>query len=380
MSDAYLPGLTVSEATIIRKVRRLPLKGEVLVERGMRVEPETVVARTFIPGRPHLVPVANLLNIEPAEVEEVMLKAVGDPWRKGGHRPLFRLFGLFRGQCQSPLRGPLSTFPRHRPGYHPRAGGAGGGQHIFPGGHRDSAREGVMVETPAALAQGIFGIGGEGCGRLRMAVKQPDEVLTARHIRDDDRGRILVGGALVTAEALRRAEEAGVTGLVCGGILDKDLHEYLGYEIGVAITGHEDIPLSLVVTEGFGKLPMAAKTFALFQKLEGQTASINGTTQIRAGVLRPEVVVSRPGIAAAETETVATGLEIGTRVRVIRTPGSAVWALSAPFRSSCRKSRARPGSGYWRLLWTPASGSPCPGPMSRYWQNKHEGAHRLPLF
>ncbi|HPZ89937.1 MAG TPA: hypothetical protein PLL81_01110 [Bacillota bacterium] len=323
MSDAYLPGLTVSEATIIRKVRRLPLKGEVLVERGMRVEPETVVARTFIPGRPHLVPVANLLNIEPAEVEEVMLKAVGDPVEEGEVIARYSaFFGLFRGQCQSPAAGTIEhispvtgqvTIREPAVPVAVKAYISGVVTEILP-------REGVVVETPAALAQGIFGIGGEGCGRLRMAVKQPDEVLTARHIRDDDRGRILVGGALVTAEALRRAEEAGVTGLVCGGILDKDLHEYLGYEIGVAITGHEDISLSLVVTEGFGKLPMAAKTFALFQKLEGQTASINGTTQIRAGVLRPEVVVSRPGIAAAETETVATGLEIGTRVRVIRTP------------------------------------------------------------
>jgi hypothetical protein len=180
--------------------------------------------------------------------------------------------------------------------------------------------EGVIVQTPAALIQGIFGIGGEGYGRLRMAVKKPTDILSARQIRVEDKGCILVGGALVTADALARAGEVGVVGLVSGGVLDKDLHDFLGYEIGVAITGHEDISLSLVATEGFGKIPMAQKTFQLLQKLEGQIASINGSTQIRAGVLRPEVIVAREGLAAVDADAVTAGLEIGTRVRVIRTP------------------------------------------------------------
>lgn len=323
MSDAYLPGLTVSELTMIRKVRRLPLQGEVLAQQGSTVTPERKVAQTFIPGRPHLVAVSNLLNIEPSELSEVMVKSVGDSVREGeviGRYSAF--FGLFRGQCQSPATGtvehisPVTGQVTIREPAVPVAVAAyisGTVTEVLPG-------EGVVVETPAALIQGIFGIGGEGCGTLRVAVKKPSDILTARQILDGDRGRILVGGSLVTAEALKRAGEVGVVGLVSGGILDRDIHDYLGYEIGVAITGHEDIPLSLVVTEGFGEIPMAEKTFALLHKLTGETASINGTTQIRAGVLRPEVVVARPGGNIIQQEETATGLEIGTRVRVIRTP------------------------------------------------------------
>lgn len=323
MSDAYLPGLTVSELTMIRKVRRLPLQGEVLVQLGMKVTPEERVAQTFIPGRPHLVPVSNLLNIEPSEMDEVMVKAVGDSVKEGeviGRYSSF--FGLFRGQCQSPAAGIVEHVSSVtgqvtiREPAMPVAVSAyisGTVTQVLPG-------EGVVVETPAALIQGIFGIGGEGCGKLRVAVKKPTDTLTARQILDGDRGRILVGGSLVTADALKRAGRVGVVGLVCGGVLDQGIHDYLGYEIGVAITGHEDIPLSLVVTEGFGNIPMAEKTFALLQRLAGETASINGTTQIRAGVLRPEVVVAWPGGTVVQQEVAATGLEIGTRVRVIRTP------------------------------------------------------------
>ena len=41
---------------------------------------------------------------------------------------------------------------------------------------------------------------------------------------------------------------------------------------------------------------MAARTFGLFQALQGRTASINGATQIRAGVIRPEVIVPLEGV------------------------------------------------------------------------------------
>jgi len=50
-------------------------------------------------------------------------------------------------------------------------------------------------------------------------------------------------------------------------------------------------------------------------------ASINGTTQIRAGVQRPEIIVSRPP-SPSDTEVAASsaGLQIGDPVRVIREP------------------------------------------------------------
>jgi len=49
--------------------------------------------------------------------------------------------------------------------------------------------------------------------------------------------------------------------------------------------------LTLIITEGFGRMEMAAKAFDLLQSRKGMKASINGATQIRAGVIRPEVVV-----------------------------------------------------------------------------------------
>ena len=47
-----------------------------------------------------------------------------------------------------------------------------------------------------------------------------------------------------------------------------------------------------MITEGFGRISMAQNTFNLFKHFNGKIASINGSTQIRAGVIRPEVIIS----------------------------------------------------------------------------------------
>jgi hypothetical protein len=111
-----------------------------------------------------------------------------------------------------------------------------------------------------------------------------------------------------------------VAGLVVGAIVDQDLVDFLGYDIGVAITGHEKIHLTLVLTEGFGSIPMAQRTFDLLRSLEGHAASMNGATQIRAGVIRPEIIVPRPADTALTGKPDNHDLRIGTPVRLIREP------------------------------------------------------------
>jgi hypothetical protein len=181
--------------------------------------------------------------------------------------------------------------------------------------------EGAIIETRCAMIQGIFGVGGERQGVIRIAVTGPDQLLDEGNIKPDDQGKILIGGSGMTAAAIKKASSVGAAGIIAGGLKDSDLIEFLGYDIGVAITGTEKINLSLIVTEGFGFLPMASRTFELLKSLEGMTASLNGATQIRAGVIRPEVIVPDPPQAGTSTaESKALALEIGSQIRIIREP------------------------------------------------------------
>jgi hypothetical protein len=111
--------------------------------------------------------------------------------------------------------------------------------------------------------------------------------------------------------------------VVAGGIDDADLKAMLGYDLGVAITGSETIGTTVIITEGFGDIAMAEATFKLFGRFEGAAAAVNGATQIRAGVMRPEIVIPLVAEAPSGEAMIAHGggvLSEGSRVRVIRDP------------------------------------------------------------
>jgi hypothetical protein len=325
MGTAYTPGLRVSANTVVRKQRRLPLKGTVPVKVGDEVAPDTVVARTELPGTMMTVKVAELLGLEPNEVKDALKKDVGDSVTKdevlAEHRSFF---GLFRSEARAPVNGVIELIS-------PVSGHVGVREHPTPIEVTAYVRgkvaevipeEGVVVETQGAMIQGIFGVGGERLGELHLVAKTPSEKLTEDVLTPNMKGKIVVGGSNVSGGALRRASELGIIGIVVGGIIDKDLLELLGYDIGVAITGHEDINLTVIVTEGFGVINMAERTFELLKSLDGKMASINGATQIRAGVIRPEIVVPLLDDRETAAESVADEqtLEIGTNIRIIREP------------------------------------------------------------
>lgn len=327
MSGAYTPGLTVSARTTIIKTRRLPLKGTVLSTTGTWVSPADKVARAELPGIMQPIKVANKLGIEPSEVPALLTVKVGDKVNRGDIVAITKgMWGLFKSECKSNTTGTVELIsnitgnvgvreaptPIEVDAYIP-----GKIIEVLDG-------EGVVIEAHGALIQGIFGIGGERRGEIMMITSGPDQPITADMITAAHAGKIIVGGSNLSGEALRKAHELGVTGIVVGGIVDKDLVDYLGYDIGVAITGHEDIPLTLVLTEGFGTIAMAGRTFNLLKSLVGKTASICGATQIRAGVIRPEVIVAddveNAGGTAADEVVPSFSLEPGTNIRIIREP------------------------------------------------------------
>lgn len=327
MSGAYTPGLTVSARTTIIKTRRLPLKGTVLSTTGTWVSPADKVARAELPGIMQPIKVANKLGIEPSEVPALLTVKVGDKVTRGDIVAVTKgMWGLFKSECKSNTTGTVELIsnitgnvgvreaptPIEVDAYIP-----GKIIEVLDG-------EGVVIEAHGALIQGIFGIGGERRGEIMMITSGPDQPITADMITSAHAGKIIVGGSNLSGEALRKAHELGVTGIVVGGIVDKDLVDYLGYDIGVAITGHEDIPLTLVLTEGFGTIAMAGRTFNLLKSLVGKTASICGATQIRAGVIRPEVIVAddteNAGGTAADEVVPSFSLEPGTNIRIIREP------------------------------------------------------------
>lgn len=330
MPHSYTPGLTVSERTLLQKRRQLPIPGSVLVGLGDQVTPQTIVARAELPGKVHAVNVANLLGIAPDEILDYMGKREGDRVEKdevlAENKPFIK---WLKTEVRTPAPGTIESAsritgqvllreppqPLDLPAYV-----SGRVTEIIP-------NQGVTIETPCAFVQGIFGIGGETWGTLALAVDTPDASCPPARLRPDLRGKIVVCGAFLGADTLQRARELDIAGLVVGGIHDEDLRALLGYDLGVAITGTERVGLTLLLTEGFGSIPIATKTFELLSRSAGRQASLSGATQIRAGVIRPEIVIPHEPAGRAGEEarsdgraTERAGIRIGDTARIIRDP------------------------------------------------------------
>ena len=324
MAHSYTPGLAVADRTTVRRRRLLPLPGTLLVSTGDRVRSDQVVARAELPGKVFPINLANQLSIAPDEIKDYLVKKEGDAVAKDDilaeNKPLIK---WFKTEIRSPVAGTIEALSEVT------------GQVLL----REPPRvlnllayidgtivetisgQGVVVEAACSLVQGIFGIGGEVWGDLAMGVASPDERLGPGHLKPDMRGKIVVGGSHLPAETMARAKELGIAGLVVGGIHDKDLRALLGYDLGVAITGTELVGFTLILTEGFGTIPMASKTFRLLSAHAGRKASISGSTQIRAGVIRPEIIIPRAGAAADSlAEVQRSGIRLGDAVRIIRDP------------------------------------------------------------
>ena len=324
MAHAYTPGLRVTARTVLRRERRLPLKGRVLVGAGDAVGPQDVVARTELPGNAQTMNLASWLEVDSDRVPQALCKRVGSDVRAGELLAETQgFFGFARRRVMAPVDGFIESVSsvtgqlllREPPTpVEVNAYVRGIVVEVLP-------EEGVIVEARGALLQGIFGVGGETWGAIGVAVDSPGAELTPGRLRPEHRGHVVVGGAFVTHDALMRARELGVAAVVVGGLDDLDLRRLLGRDLGVAITGSEELGLTVELTEGFGRIRMSDRAWEVLRARAGRLASVSGATQIRAGVLRPEVLIPEPDAGTEPVERdVSAGLALGSQVRVIRAP------------------------------------------------------------
>ena len=325
MAHSYTPGLKVLKSSIIDKNRRLPIKGEVRKKVGDSVLPDDIVAKTNLPGNVQIIKVASQLNIGPADILEALRVSEGEQVKKGQLlAQTGGLFGLFKSEIFSPIDGTIESISdvtgqiimREAPiPVEIDAYTSGIVKDIIP-------EEGVIIETKAAFIQGIFGIGGEARGILEIIVQDRNDEITPEMLNNSHKGKVIVGGGFIGLQAFKKAISLNISGIVVGGFNYYDLKEILGYNLGVAITGSEDINTSLIVTEGYGHIKMSSGTFSLLKENERNFCSVNGATQIRAGVIRPEIVipVKEESLKSVKESKFGKGIVIGSLVRVIRVP------------------------------------------------------------
>jgi hypothetical protein len=194
---------------------------------------------------------------------------------------------------------------------------------------------GVVIDTPAAMVRGIVGVGGEQHGVLQVAVAEATEELLPDQISARLSYAIVLGGGTTTAATLERALNHNVRAIIVGSMPEAELRAFLGYTDGLhgwqlGVTGWEFPPpagghsgpplppLTIILTEGFGRVPMAAKAWELLAGHDGEEVTVDGTTRLRGGLIRPEILVPLPrATGVVPYESVAPPLRARALVRLI---------------------------------------------------------------
>jgi len=320
----YPPETRVMPLTLIRRDRMLPEPGEILVGPGQRVEASDVIARTEAGGQFRTFEIARLLRVPPSKAMRYLRKRQGETVKAGDI--IARRSGLAVRPVRSPVAGVIVDIDERDGRVAIEVASRVFELHAYMKGVVGNVLGslGVVVETPGALIQAAWGIGGEAYSVLRVVGESPLDPLRNTSIDINAHGSIVAGGGWITASSLEQAQQLQLKGMIAGSV-EGDLIE-MAYKM----------PFPIVLTEGVGHIAMAAPIFDLLKAQDGREVSINAETRTRWGVVRPEIVIPLPSDTRPPMPpAVGSPLTVGARVRVVRGPhlGSVGTVVSIPARA-----------------------------------------------
>lgn len=321
----------VSDSSFVIE-RRLDRPGTVEVRVGDSVEPTTVVARSASVERSVTVFVASELGVPNDEVRRRLTRPIGAAFAAGEEIARARK-GLRSAAVTAPLAGVLSGVDDANGTIDLRASSASSELRALVDGvvERVIPDHGAVIRTSGARIFGAIGLGGETTGRLVVGLDRPDRELTADQVKDTWKGTIVLTGMTVGVPTLTRLQQAGVAGIIVGSLAEADIRRFVStgnsteatvgsfWRVGAPaapfLAHAVQSPFVVVVTEGFGRLPMAEPLFAFLRQHEGSTLSMQATTAVGERLSRPEIYIT--GTSVAGTDRASDELHNGRQVRLI---------------------------------------------------------------
>jgi hypothetical protein len=235
-----------------------------------------------------------------------MVRRIGDVVEQG--ETLARWGGLFKKEYTSPVAGQIIDIRDTRVLIEaiPQSVEL---LALYPGQVVDLIpNRGVVIETTGTLVQGTWGCGQARRAVLVAAVPTGDAPLLVGQITGEHVGAVLLGGRTLDADVIAQAVENRVRGVIVGSIRG-DLRSTV-VESG----------LSVIVTEGFGDMPMHPRAFEYLYSCRDQEVCFQPSTGVEWPTQRPEVFCYVAGQERAPWIEAQEALSLGDRVRVLRAP------------------------------------------------------------
>ena len=300
------PVVHVLPMTRIRRHRLLPITGRVLVRKSQVVSAIDVIAEANQNPKHVLLDIARGLGVGISEVDQHLQREAGNIVAEGDilAGPVGWGKRVVRAPCSGKIilsgRGKLLLEEEGSP-QQVLAGLPGEVISLIPG-------RGAVIESIGALAQGVWGNGEINFGLLRVLIKKVEDILTVEQLDIDLRGTVVFGGFCGDEQVLLAAAELPLKGLI--------LSSMSASLIPIA----KEIPIPIVVVEGFGILPVNSAAFNLLVTSDRREIALNAEESDAYTGARPEVFISLPVNQMVHEPKDATIFSPGQKVRVTRAP------------------------------------------------------------
>lgn len=269
----------------------LPVGAASRSEIGATVRAGDVIATGGFVGPVHLVSGARHIGVSPADLDRVTrVRPVADV-RRG--TVLARTGRRFARAATSPIDGRL---------LHVTVDGDYCIAPVLATWSVRSAIDGAVVRSDAAAVtvegecwslQGLAAYGPDAIGALALGVDGADEALAPTRVDVRSKGRILVGGARMAAEAITRAHACGISGVVAGAAPAGGLRVVYGDNIVAAGGPSADDRPTVLCLVGFGSGPLPAEIWDPLAAFAGERAAIH-TASARLFVFAPGERLKKP--------------------------------------------------------------------------------------
>ncbi len=296
--------------TTIRRERRLPVAGRVLVRSGQKVKATDVVAEANLAPKHMLLNIARGLGMTPEAADQRIERKAGEEVVEGD--VIANRGGLARRVVRAPVSGRIVMagegqvlIEAESQPFQVLAGIPGNIIQVMPD-------RGVVVQTTGALLQGVWGNGRVDFGVLNVVAPDPETALASDQFDVRMRGSIIMGGHCGDEETLRSAADLSLRGLIISSISAR----LLPYAARLRFP--------IVVLEGFGQRMMNPEIYQLFSTNDNREVVMNAERYSRLAGTRPEVIIPLPAPGQPGLPQDAAELTPGQKVRIIRAPHAGV--------------------------------------------------------
>lgn len=313
----------------ITHVRRaLVGKGKLLVSKNEEIKPDDILGKSTLTSGFSVINLAKKLGVSPQEGLKYVQRPIGKTIFKG-ELLAFKKGILGKKFITAPTDGLIENYSSKtgelRIEFLPKeipltAGVVGIVERI------DQKTGEVFIKTRVTEVYGVFGSGKERNGVLTILGGRGD-LLHSSKIEDSLRQHVIVAGALIYGEALRKAAGLGVYGIISGGLNVADYSSIINTLDPRSRIG-SDVGLSIFATEGFGPLPIGEDIYQILKSFHSKFVMIHGNTnRLILPDSNPDSILAlrKTSLPIAKLPPIAPevkleGIKIGGKVRIIWPP------------------------------------------------------------